>query len=94
MIDNRPLVQCKDCKHQCGIGFDAWCELNIKKHDIEKLISCDAFVKWDYNKDNEYREIEINENGNKIILWKHDDTGQRFNRPQFIKFLNKHVNRK
>lgn len=91
MNENRQLVRCSNCKHQRGLGFDAWCDFGIKKHNINKAIYCDAFTKWDYNNSNEYKELEI-VGGNQLILWKHDDTGQRFTHTEFIKFLNEKCN--
>lgn len=57
MNENRPLVRCKNCKHESGIGFDAWCSLGLKRHDINNAIYCDAFKKWDYDNSNEYKKI-------------------------------------
>ena len=91
MTEYRQLVRCNNCKHEMGSGFDAWCECGIKKHNIDNPIYCDAFVKWDYNNGNEYKEIEI-VGGNQLILWKHDNTGQKFTHTEFIKFLNEKCN--
>lgn len=88
MSENRELVRCRDCSHESGLGYDAWCDAGIKKHNINEPIYCDAFSKWNYDKSNEYTDIEINNNGNQIILWKGDNTGQRFDRMGFIRFLN------
>ena len=88
MSENRELVRCKYCKNERGTGFDAWCGVGIKKHSRTEQIYCDAFVEWNPDKSNEYTDIEINNNGNQIILWKGDNTGQRFDRMEFIRFLN------
>ena len=87
MNENRQLVRCNSCKHERGSGLDAWCGLGIKKHNIDNSIYCDAFVKWDYDNSNEYKEIEI-VGGNQLILWKYDNSGQKFTHTEFIKFLN------
>ena len=77
MRETDNLVRCNNCKHERGLGLDAWCEFGIKKHNIDNSIYCDAFLKRDYNNRNEYKEIEI-VGGNQLILWKHDNTGQKF----------------
>lgn len=87
MSEDRPLVRCKNCKHESGIGFDAWCALGLSRHDISNAIYCDSFKRWDYDNSNEYKEIEIVD-GNQLILWKHDNSGQKFTHAEFIKFLN------
>ena len=54
------LVRCKYCTHQRSTGLDAWCDLSIKKHSIDKPINCDAFKS--YHAKGKYKEIEFNEN--------------------------------
>lgn len=91
MNKSRQLVRCKNCKHESGLGFDAWCALGLSRHDIGNPIYCDAFVKWDYDNSNEYKEIEI-VGDNQLILWKYNNSGQKFTHAEFIKFLNEKCN--
>ena len=81
------LVRCKYCTHQRSTGLDAWCDLSIKKHSIDKPINCDAFKS--YHAKGKYKEIEFNEN--QIILWQNNNVGQRFTHAQFLNFLNEKI---
>ena len=85
MTENKQYVNCNTCMHQCGIGFDAWCEFGIKKHNIDrKSILCDAY-KSNKHKSDKYTKIEIKDN--EIILWK-GNMGQKFTYNEFLRFLN------
>lgn len=89
MNEDRQLVKCEHCAHESGIGFDAWCEFGIKKHNIDRAIYCDAYKERSLlEKSDDYIDFEVKNNGNEIILWKGNGNGQKFDRQKFLRFLN------
>ena len=85
-------VKCFECANEKGIGFDAWCDIRPKNHNISQKIVCDCFTPFKskkINNENKYTDIEINEAGI-IILWK-GNKGEKFTGSEFLDFLNEKV---
>lgn len=92
MMITMEKVRCFHCANERGIGFDAWCDVRPKNHNISQETVCDCFTSIKSkknNNENKYTDIEVNEAG-MIILW-NGSKGEKFTFSEFLDFLNEKV---